>query len=162
MACPIEGFQVVDARTRIRGAQAVEQVARQVDHKEGEAHCVVDRELFDAHEVLQTKVLLGVSEGKLDLEPQGIIVDESQGLQAQIAAEQNHMPHPSACQMGAHDNNDVEQIGKVLVQTGPLIHLGAIVAFGRARNSQCLGQIVVVEPGSVLETGVPCLLFLGG
>src|SRR5258707_12895924 len=100
MARPIEGFQVIDACSRIRGAQGVEQVSRQVDHKEGETHRVVDGDLFCAHEVLQTEVLLGVAKSKLDLEPQRIIVDQCQGIQAQITAEENHMSYPLAWQMG--------------------------------------------------------------
>src|SRR5579859_449471 len=72
------------------------------------------------------------------------------------------MPRPSACQMGSDDDDNVKQIGKVLVQTARLIHLGAIVAFGGTGNPQLLWQMVVVEPGSVLEPGAMRLLFLGG
>src|SRR5205085_8745346 len=122
MPSTIEGFQVVDTCPRIREAQGVEQVTRQVDHEERQTYRVVYRNLFDTHEIFQTKVLLGIAKGKLDLEAQRIIVDQAQGRKRQVAAEQNHMPHLLGCQICSDNNHDVDQFRKVLMQTRHLIH----------------------------------------
>src|SRR5258708_3966582 len=54
--------QIIDSRTGKSPAQRQEQILRKVDHKQGEANGVFHRSLFDAHEILQTEVLLSLSD----------------------------------------------------------------------------------------------------
>src|SRR5579871_6121139 len=66
MASTIPTLEVRNPGAHNLGAQRAQQVTRQVDQKEGQAHRIGYRSLFDAHEVLQTEVLLGIPEGKLN------------------------------------------------------------------------------------------------
>jgi hypothetical protein len=145
------GFQIVDARPWIRRAQPIEQVGREVDQEERETHRVLDRDLFYPHEILQAKVVLGISKGKLDLEAQLVIVEELLRLQRKVAAEQHHVPHALGLQVRLYHDDDVDRVGKELMQTARLLHRGAITVLGGIRTPQRFRQVSVVDPGSVLE-----------
>src|SRR5438874_6002825 len=141
----IVASQIINSRTGKSPAQMPQQILGKVGHKEREADGVFHTSLFDAHEILQTEVLLGLSESKLDLEPQRIIVDEGRGLQSKIAAKQHHMTKTPARHVGLYQNNDVESLCKILVQAAHLIHIGSIALLRVAKTVLRLGQTGIVE-----------------
>src|ERR1051326_6127817 len=103
MMSTIPTLEVRNSRSLDMGAQRTQQVVGQVDQEKREAHGIGNRGLCHSHKVLQAEMLLGFPEGKLDLEPQSIIVDQRLGTKKQIAAEEDHMSYPSTLKMGFLD-----------------------------------------------------------
>src|SRR5689334_5037505 len=128
----IETLQVRHPGLRIKLSQGSEQVGRKVDHKEGEADSIGHRSLFDGHEILQTEVLLGVSEGELDLEAQAIVLHDLLGSKGQVAGKEDHMSFAPARQVSAHEDYDVDGVGKEFMQAVGMIALCHIIALRHA------------------------------
>jgi len=84
-------LEVQDAEIWLLGPPALAEYLGQVDQAERQVGGMGDGRLFDIHEVLKAPVLLGVAKVELDLEAQGVVVDDlGIGLVA-IAAEQTGM-----------------------------------------------------------------------
>ena len=102
----------------------------EIDHEESQVGRLSDGGLFDIHEVLQPPVLLGVTEGELDLEPQGIVVDDLCVRQVEITAEQNGVGASPGCAIGFDDEDDIKRLGKELMQSIELIDFGTKALLG--------------------------------
>ena len=53
------------------------------------------------------------------------------------------MPNPLGFQMGSDDDDDIDRLGKVFMQTARLVYLGAMALFGGTRTPQRFGQMGV-------------------
>src|SRR5688500_16163755 len=80
----------------------------QIDHEHRQIGTIVDRPLFDTHEVFETPILFRVSKIELQLETQTVIVDHVLIAQLQVTTEQHHMRRFVGFQIRLHNHNDIE------------------------------------------------------
>ena len=146
-------LEVEDAKVRLLGLPLPPQNLGDVDHAERQIGGIGDGRLFDIHEILEAPVLLGVPEVELDLEAQGVVVDDLIiGLVA-ITAEQNGMGAGACLAVGLNDDHNVQRLGKEFMQGAELVDLGANTLLGRRTLALGRRQLGIVDFVTVLLVG---------
>ena len=98
--------------------------SREVDHEEGKADSIVDRGLFDIHEILKAPELLSVAKVELDLESEPIEINKLFIAKRKVAAEEHHMCPLLRTKIEFDNDDDIEFFGKGFVQHSRLIDIG--------------------------------------
>ncbi len=89
--------------------------------------------------------MLGIAEIELDLKTQAGEVCELGNGQVQVGAEQDGMGMFAFRAVGLDEDDDVERVGKVLVQGSKAIGLGRDLTFGQRVHTGCSGKILVIQ-----------------
>ena len=120
---------------------------------------IVNRELIDIHKIFQAPKLFSVTEVEFDLETKAVIVDEFIESQGQIATEKDDMGHFLRFEIGFDDDDNIEFVGDEFVPHGHLIDFGLDAIEESSLFEIFVGDMVIVEFGSILFVGAALFLF---
>jgi hypothetical protein len=87
--------------------QSFPETVRHMDHEQRQICRIRDAGGGNVHAVFEPPGLFGVPEVKLQLEPQGLVVDQQRVGQCPITAEQDDMGVGVGAQIGLHEDHDV-------------------------------------------------------
>ena len=92
------------------------ETVRDIDHEQRHIRRIGDPGGGEVHEVFETPVLLGISEVKLNVKPQALVVHKRRIGQGQVTAEQEDMGADLGTQVGLDDDDDMQRLWELLVE----------------------------------------------